>query len=101
MTGVQTCALPIFALPNGGSYLHTFDRDGFYSVRCDIHPAMSADILATSSPYATIAHADGAFSFDHVAAGTYTATVYAAGKKTEQELTIDGPRSDLSLAGAP
>jgi plastocyanin len=89
------------ALPNGGSYVHTFAHDGFYSVRCDVHPAMSADIVATSSPYATLTGPDGRFSFEHVVPGTYTATVYAAGKKTQQELALGASRTDLVLGATP
>ena len=33
------------AIPTGGSYNHTFERDGFYRVGCDIHPAMAASVF--------------------------------------------------------
>lgn len=89
------------ALPNGGNYAHTFKHDGFYSVRCDIHPAMSADIVSVSSPYATLTDSNGGFRFEHVVPGKYLATVYAAGKKTQEELVLDTPRSDLQLGATP
>jgi plastocyanin len=89
------------ALPNGGVYHHTFARDGFYSVHCDIHPAMSANVMATSSPYAVIADADGRFAFPHVAPGAYTATVYAGGQRTQEEIAISGSRDDLVLGARP
>jgi len=28
------------AIPTGQIYTHTFDRDGFYDIGCDIHPGM-------------------------------------------------------------
>ncbi|PYQ78421.1 MAG: hypothetical protein DMG03_28410 [Acidobacteria bacterium] len=37
------------AIPTDGSYTYTFARDGFYHVGCDIHPAMSAEIVSTLS----------------------------------------------------
>src|SRR5262249_19583753 len=39
------------AIPTGNSYTHTFARDGFYRVGCDIHPAMAASIFASASPF--------------------------------------------------
>ena len=38
------------AIPNGATYGHTFKRDGFYSVVCDIHPAMAAAIHLQLQP---------------------------------------------------
>src|SRR5262245_35062544 len=46
------------AIPTGGTYQHTFPRDGFYDVGCDIHPGMAAQIIATSTPYVTMADAE-------------------------------------------
>ena len=34
------------AIPTGESYTYTFERDGFYRVGCDIHPAMAASVFA-------------------------------------------------------
>ena len=65
------------AVPPGATYQHTFARDGFYHVGCDIHSAMSATIIATTTPYATLADASGAFVLDDVPSGAYTITVYA------------------------
>lgn len=79
------------AIPTGNSYNYTFTRDGFYHVGCDIHPAMSAEIVSTSSPYALQADTDGSYAFEDVAPGTYTLTVYAGGKKTERDVTVTAP----------
>ena len=44
------------AIPMGEDYRFTFEREGFYNVGCDIHPAMSATIYASPSPYATMSN---------------------------------------------
>jgi len=78
------------AIPTGTSYTFKFPGDGFYHVGCDIHPAMAAEIVSTSTPYATLADADGRFVFEDVAAGAYTLIVYAGGKKTQRAVDVKG-----------
>jgi plastocyanin len=81
------------AIPTGNSYAYTFKQDGFYHVGCDIHPAMSAEIVSTTTPYATAAESDGRYEFADVAPGAYTLTMYAGGKKTQSEIVVRAPRS--------
>jgi plastocyanin len=76
------------AIPTGEVYNYTFTKDGFYHVACDIHPAMSAEILATSSPYATAADADGAFGFVDVPPGPYVLRVFAGTSRIVQDVEI-------------
>ena len=76
------------AIPTGGSYTYTFARDGFYHVGCDIHPAMSAEIVSTTSPYATVANSDGSFELQDVEPGAYTVTIYASGAKTRRDVEV-------------
>jgi plastocyanin len=78
------------AIPIGEKYLHTFERDGFYDVGCDIHPGMSAQILATSSPYVAIAGDDGQFGFPEVEPGAYTLVVYTGSRRIERPLEVSG-----------
>jgi plastocyanin len=78
------------AIPTGGAYEYTFDRDGFYHVGCDIHTEMSASIFAWSSPYAQIAGADGSFLFADVPSGAWTVTVYAGARRLTQDVTVHG-----------
>ena len=85
------------AIPTGGLYRYTFPRDGFYRVGCDIHPAMAASIFAASSPYATLAEADGRFSIDDVAPGAYTLMVYAAGRKLQQTIDVKDRVTEVTL----
>ena len=76
------------AIPTGEKYTYTFKKDGFYHVGCDIHPAMAADILSVSTPFVTVAAADGSFSFADVPPGPYVARVWAGGVKVERDVEI-------------
>ena len=78
------------AIPTGGAYEHTFKRDGFYRVGCDIHPAMAASIFAASTPFTTLAAADGSFEFDDVPRGPWTVTVYTGGKRLQKDVDVTG-----------
>jgi plastocyanin len=81
------------AIPTGNSYSYTFKGDGFYHVGCDIHPAMTAEIIATSSPFATTPTEDGRYEFDDVPPGAYRLTVFMGGKKTESDIEVTAPQS--------
>jgi len=76
------------AIPTGESYSFTFKRDGFYHVGCDIHPAMSAEIFAASSPYVAVAEADGRFELDDVPPGSYVATAYAGSRTLKRDVEV-------------
>ena len=85
------------AIPTGETYMHTFARDGFYDVGCDIHPGMSAQILASASPYTAIADASGAFSIANVANGPYKAIAYAGSAKIEKEINVATGMAPIDL----
>jgi plastocyanin len=78
------------AIPTGESYTYTFERDGFYRVGCDIHPAMAASIFAATTPYTTLADSEGRFTFEDVPAGSWIVTVYAGGKRLHKDVEITG-----------
>ena len=78
------------AIPTGGTYEHTFKRDGFYRVGCDIHPAMAASIFAAATPFTAIAAQDGSFEFDGVPLGPWTLTVYTGGKRLQKDVQVTG-----------
>jgi plastocyanin len=82
--------LPAFnvAIPTGEKYTFSFPRDGFYDVGCDIHPGMSAQIVASSSPYAVLADAAGSFTIANVPNGPYTAVAYSGAKTIEKEINV-------------
>lgn len=80
------------AIPTDNSYHFTFKTDGFYHVGCDIHPAMSAEIIATSTPFAMTAADDGSYEFVDVPPGAYRLTIYSGGKKTQSDVEVTGPQ---------
>ena len=85
------------AIPTGVTYNHTFKRDGFYTVVCDIHPTMAATIVSISTPYATIADVKGNFIFDDVAPGPYAVTVYAGNQRLTRLIDVAGPRTEANI----
>ncbi len=76
------------AIPTGETYRHTFPRDGFYDVGCDIHPGMSAQVMASSSPYMVVADPSGSFSIANVPNGPYKAIAYAGADLIEKEISV-------------
>lgn len=84
------------ALPTAGTYTYTFHKDGFYDVGCDIHPAMAAVIIASTSPYTALAETDGRFVVNKpVPAGAYTATVFADVRRIDRTVEVVAGRTDL------
>ena len=83
------------ALPTGQTFEYAFNEDGFYDVGCDIHPAMSAVIVASRSPYTALAAADGSFSVENVPAGSYGLTIYADVRKIVRTIDVTPGRTDL------
>ena len=86
------------ALPTGGAYQHTFARDGFYDVGCDIHPGMAAVVVATSTPYAVLADAQGNYSIADVLPGAYAVTVYAGTQTIERQVEVTAGAFQLDIA---
>ena len=91
----RRCGAFNVAIPTGEKYVFSFPRDGFYDVGCDIHPGMFAQIVSTSSPYATIADAEGHFAIDGIPPGAYQAVVYAGGQKLERTIDIAAGKSEF------
>ena len=78
----------------GGYYEHIFDRPGTYAVTCDVHTAMGAVIIVTSTPHAVIADVDGTFSLVDVKPGIYSVTVYASDDRLERLVEITDSPAD-------
>lgn len=76
------------AIPTGEKYTYTFAKDGFYHVGCDIHPAMSAEIVSASTPFVMRAAADGSFSFADVPPGTYLLRAQLGLDKKQKEVEV-------------
>jgi len=91
--------LPAFnvAIPTGEKYVFSFPRDGFYDVGCDIHPGMAAQIVSMSTPYATIADAEGGFLIEGVPSGAYKVVMYSGGRTIEKVIELAQGRADIDL----
>ena len=76
------------AIPTGAAYQYTFTKDGFYHASCDIHPAMSAEIISVSTPFAAVAGGDGRFAFADVPPGTYVVRAIVSGVNTERAVEV-------------
>jgi len=91
---------PIFniATPSFSSYMHVFDKPGYYKVSCDVHPAMRASIFVASTPYVAVTDARGSFVVADVEAGPYRVRVIDGDRTSEQMVTVSAPRTELALA---
>ncbi|HEY6490647.1 MAG TPA: hypothetical protein VIY99_16090 [Terracidiphilus sp.] len=76
----------------------TFSREGVSYIFCNIHPEMSAVIVALSTPYYGVADASGAVRIHDVPAGTYEMHVWVEGL-TQQALTGLTRRVEVGAGG--
>jgi len=83
------------AIPTGEKYVYTFQKDGFYHVGCDIHPSMSAEVFAASTPFVMRASADGSFSFADVPAGSYVLRAQAGADKQQRDVEVKAGANPL------
>jgi plastocyanin len=71
-----------------------FDRAGVSYIFCNIHPEMSAVVLALKTPYYGISDGAGKISIEHVPGGRYTMQVWAEAsglenlKKLSKSVTV-------------
>jgi len=56
-----------------------FDRAGVSYIFCNIHPEMSAVVIALKTPYYGVSDAAGRIAIEHVPAGRYSMQVWAEG----------------------
>jgi plastocyanin len=80
-----------------GSYDYKFERPGFYSVTCDIHSTMRADILVTATPYTAKTATNGSFTIAAVPPGTYTLTAYAGAGPIVRSVEVKSGATDLGV----
>lgn len=85
------------SIPNGEKFNFVFQKDGFYDVGCDIHPAMSSQIVATTSPFATATDPQGQFAVDGLVEGTYRVSVYAGATPLTRTVVIGTSNAPLDL----
>jgi plastocyanin len=55
---------------------HLFQQAGVYALYCNVHPRMTAFVIALNTPYHTQAGVDGRFAFDSVPPGSYKLHVW-------------------------
>jgi plastocyanin len=80
-----------------------FDHPGVSYIFCNIHPEMSAAVLALTTPYYTITKPDGLVRLQGVPTGRYRMQVWYEGsspdvlKRLAREVTISLENSDLGV----
>ncbi len=82
----------------GEKHVYKFDRTGQFDVLCDMHPGMSAIVIAAPGPVTTIAEDDGRFSFPNVPFGSYKLSLTYEGQTVEQALEVTGERTQVKLS---
>jgi plastocyanin len=85
------------AIPMREGFRFTFERDGFYNVGCDIHPAMSATIYSSPSPYTALTDPSGQFEIRDVPPGSYNAIIFAGADRLERALEVSGTRTEVDF----
>ena len=84
----------------GTTYEHTFEIGDEYSVICNTHTEMFADIMVVDTPYAVVADRDGRFAVPDVIPGRYTATVIHGPDRSGREIEIAAGPNEIDLTGA-
>ncbi len=82
---------------NGSSYTHTFEVGDDFTVVCNTHTEMFADIMVVETPYAVVADREGAFTMADVVPGLYTATVILGTDRRQREVEIVAGRNEIDL----
>ena len=82
----------------GEKHVYKFDRTGQFDVLCDMHPGMSAIVIAAPGPVTTIAEDDGRFAFPNVAFGSYKISLTYDGQTVEQAIEVSGERTEVKLS---
>lgn len=78
----------------GQSRTTTFPREGVFPVFCNIHPRMTAFVVAVSTPYFTQPDASGRFTIPDVTPGRYVIHFWHE-RAPLQKRTIDVPAGNL------
>jgi plastocyanin len=87
----------------GTSRIVHFDRAGVSYIFCNIHPEMSAVVIALRTPYFAVSELNGKISIANVPSGRYSAQVWAEGvsaenlKMSSRDVTISGNEQSLGV----
>jgi plastocyanin len=79
----------------GTTRLVHFDRPGVSYIFCNIHPEMSAVVIALKTPYYAISDAAGRISLNSIPSGRYEMQVWAEGASPENLKTLS---RDVSIS---
>jgi hypothetical protein len=82
----------------GSSRSVTFSHEGLSYIFCDIHPEMSAVVLALSTPLYSIAAADNSFAMRNIPLGDYRMRIWIEGVPKS---VLDGLSRHLRLSSGP
>lgn len=80
-----------------------FDHEGVSYIFCNIHPEMSAVVIALSTPYVSVSSQKGAVELHNVPPGTYEMHVWAEGVDSKQlnalnhRVQIGSSQTDLGV----
>lgn len=91
----------------GSTKAVTFSREGISYIFCNIHPEMSAVVLALSTPLYAIADSSGAFHLRDVASGEYELHLWIEGvpesvlEKYTRHIHLTPDASDLGQIDIP
>ncbi len=81
----------------GSTYEYTFELGDEYTVICNTHTEMFADIMVVDTPYAVIAGRDGSFAIPNVVPGAYTATMIHGEERSEREVEVVSGDNTIDL----
>ncbi|HYO59002.1 carboxypeptidase regulatory-like domain-containing protein [Archangium sp.] len=90
--------------PNGKAVQRTLPAESeVVRLKCDIHPWMAAWVVVNPNPYFATSGADGAFSIEHLPAGSYTLEAWheTLGTKTAEVTVKEGESATVSFEFSP
>jgi plastocyanin len=85
---------------SGTSRKIKFSQPGVSYIFCNIHPQMSAAVVAVSTPYFAVSGSDGGFQIPHVPQGHYKMEFWYE-FASDAELSSIGREVDIGLETAP
>jgi plastocyanin len=85
----------------------TFGREGISYIFCNIHPEMSAVVIALSTPFYATGDSEGNFRMSGIPAGDYMLHIWIQGedesalKSLTRYVRVHGDRTDLGVIALP
>jgi plastocyanin len=85
---------------SGSSRKVRFSQTGVSYIFCNIHPEMSAAVVAVPTPYFAVTATDGSFQIGHLTPGRYKMELWYEAA-SEEELAALAQNVDVSVNNAP